>query len=139
MTVPPYPEGFSSKTGACIGDEFLHGSTCQYSLSIIENKAGQNTYIALKKFKHRAVDGKKAIWVILDIMDYPELSKLEYLAIATCRRSKQDDLTLFAVVKVTDTELFSEIIRAYRANLAEGKIETVDSDDVECWNEGWGI
>jgi hypothetical protein len=82
---------------------------------------------------------KKAKWLMVDQMPYPTISKTELLAISTCELNSKRDASIFAVVNQAETEWYTEVQQAYRANIKTGKFETIPSTEVRCMNEGWGV
>lgn len=134
--VPPFPDGWKDEVGSCITDNFGHDNICEYSIGIVKEASQLILYIGRATSR---IDPKKARWLVTDQMPYPNLPKGFHVVIALCERNGRLDETIVATVKTTDTEWYSIVHSAFRANLTTGRFETTTTKGVRCRNEGWGV
>jgi len=134
--VPPYPVEWKSQGGACIGGSLGIERSCDYSIGIIE-KSGQ-LHMYFGKSAPR-IDPKKARWFVTDQMLYPKTPAGFHVVYGLCERDGKSDETIIAIVKTTDTEWYTNVKSAYRANLSTGRFEKTSIKGIRCVNEGWGV
>ena len=127
--VPPFPKGWQHEGGSCVAD-------CNFSIG--ELRAPNGLAFFLGKSAQR-VDPNKPRWLVLDLMPYPKTPKGYQVVYSLCERDGNSDETIIAIVKTTDTEWYSTVFRAYKANLNAGRFETTSTKGVRCLNDGWGL
>lgn len=132
---PPYPEGYESRNGACIGYSLGRDRACDFS--ILELRKGKPVLI-LSGQKLR-MNGNKAQWLITDQINYPKINRGNLLVMGVCRRNGLIDHSISAVVIDSDKEWLKASKWAIKINLKTGKIHSIPTRDIECENEGWGI
>jgi len=130
--VPTYPEGWKDHGGACIGLD----NRCDYSIGVLEKDKQLILYFG--KSAPRS-DPKKARWLITDQMPYPKAPAGFQVVYGDCERDGRPDKTIIAVVKTTDTEWYTTVHFAYRANLNTGRFEKTPINGIRCINIGWGL
>ncbi|CAN0540241.1 unnamed protein product, partial [Scytosiphon promiscuus] len=60
--VPPYPKGFTSKSGSCAGPSLKE--LCNFSVNVLESESGKA--LALFAAIRSGTIGSKAIWRVTD-------------------------------------------------------------------------
>ncbi len=137
-TIPPLPPGLVQGQGACVG-EGNGQAPCNHSIGILENAKGESTVLFGARLAGRNA-AKEALWTITDTMAYPRLADGQALMITTCRvAGGEEDGTLFAAVRLTDDEWFTDVAYTLHYDLATGKLQRRKGVGVECLNEGWGL
>lgn len=134
--VPPFPERWKNLGGACIAASLGVDKYCDYSIGVLENVKQRILYFGKLVPNSNA---KKAQWLIIDEMSYP-VTQLGFQVIyGLCERNRKIDETIIATVKSTDTEWYTTVKLAYRANLKTEHIEKISINEIRCLNEGWGL
>ena len=77
------------------------------------------------------------VWVTLDAAWLPPLRRGFRIA-SRCRYERTVDEQVLALVRYTDTNWFTDVRAAWRANPGTGRIEVADTRGLSCENEGWG-
>lgn len=134
--VPPYPDEWISQGGACIAGKLGIKRSCDYSIGILKNL--DQLHIFFGKSAPR-INPKKARWFVTDLMPYPKTPAGFHVVYGFCERDGSPDASIIAVVKTTDSEWFSNVQTAYRANMNTGRFEESSIKGVRCRNEGWGV
>lgn len=133
--VPPFPEGWKDDGGACISKSLGTDKICDYSIGVL--RAPKKLLLYIGKSSQR-VDPKKARWIVTDQISFDQLPPGHHVAFALCERRGELDETILAVVKTTDTEWYTDLRSAYKANLNTGRFEKIPPKGIRCLNEGWG-
>jgi len=133
---PPYPDGWKDHGGACIGGSLGPNKTCDYSIGVLEKTDQLILFIGKSATR---IDPKKARWLVTDIMPYPKTPSGFQVVYSLCERNGTPDETIIAIVKTTDTEWYTTVRFAYRANLNTGRFEKTSPKGVQCRNDGWGV
>lgn len=127
--VPPFPKGWQHEGGSCIAN-------CNFSIGELRTPYGLAFFLG--KSVHR-VNSKKAHWLVLDQMPFPKTPNGYQVVYSLCERYGKSDDTIIAIVKTTDTEWYSTVFRAYKANLNIGRFQTTSTRGIRCLNDGWGV
>ena len=136
IIVPPFPDGLKDQGGACIAGSLGIEKICDYSIGVVEKDNHLVLYFG-KSAPH--TDPKKARWLVTDQMPYPEAPTGFQVVYGLCEKNKKPDQTIIAVVKTSDTEWYTVVRAAYKANLDTGRFEKTSNKGLRCGNEGWGI
>lgn len=136
--IPPYPPGYTSKQGSCIGGELgsKEVDICNFSISIIEDEMKNPLYVAFKK--NNEWKGTQLGSVILDVLPYPKLSKNQAFLTFECYLNGKRDLAIMAIIEHTESGE-KEVKTAYRVNLDSRKIEEIKTNGVHCESSEWGV
>lgn len=134
--VPPFPDGWKDQGGACIAGSLGVEKTCDYSIGVVEKDNHLVLYFGKSALR---TDPKKARWLVTDQMPYPEVPTGFQVVYGLCERNKKPDQTIIAVVKTTDSEWYTAVRSAYKANLDTGRFEKTSIKGLRCGNEGWGV
>ena len=132
---PPYPEGYESKTGACIGYSLGRERACDYSVFELRRETPQLILAARKV----GMVGKKAKWSVTDQIKYPVIGEGQLLVLGVCRANGRIDHSISAVVNDSGDEWLKAENWAIKVDLKSGKIKLISAAGVECENEGWGV
>ena len=133
--VPPFPDGWKDRGGACIAGSLGTKRICDYSIGVLEK---DNKLVLYFGKSVSSPDPKKAHWLVTDQMPYPETPSGYSVVYSVCERNRKPDETIVAIVKTTDTKWY--VARsAYRANLGTGRFEKTSIKGLRCGNEGWGL
>jgi len=141
--VPPYPDGVTETTGTCIGgaqfdDGQLNQATiCGHAFAVLDDPQSKlRTILALEQAPHF---GKLPLWRIVDALEPDELADRNVLvATGTCQQRGTDDATVVALVRLAEQEWLSPVLRAWRFDVAAGKLLPLPVADIRCRNEGFG-
>jgi hypothetical protein len=134
--VPPFPDGWKDKGGACIGGSLGIEKSCEYSIGVVE---GANHLVLYFGKSEPRTDPKKARWLVTDQMPYPEAPPGFQVVYGLCERNGIADETIIAIVKTTDNEWYTIVRSAYRVNLDTSRFEKTSVKGIRCSNEGWGV
>jgi hypothetical protein len=74
--------------------------------------------------------------IIYDVIETTNIPKNYDLNVATCRKNKKNNIEIIALVKMTNTNYFSQIHKAWRCNRDKMRFEFLDKKGVDCLNEG---
>jgi hypothetical protein len=133
LTHPPLKDSLKMKGGTMIGDPF---KSTVYSVALMSNEGSQMLW--LESSSSRNIKGE-VIWEVLDVMAAPNYGKDETMVIGLCKIDDRPDPEVLAVVKYEqDKEHFNKIIKAWRANRAKGKFESITIKGISCSNESYG-
>ena len=136
--VPPYPDGVSETTGTCIGGAQFDPSTiCDHAFAVLDDPQSKlRTILALEQAPHF---GKLPLWRIVDALEPDELADRNVqVATGTCQQRGTDDASVVALVRVAEQEWLSPVLRAWRFDVAAGKLLPLPVADIRCRNEGFG-
>lgn len=137
--IPPYPAGLDESGGACVADSLGTEHICDYSIGTLANDKEEPAYIYAGKFL-RNDDKGLAYWKVTDALPQARLAEGHYIAFASCSEDGKADSTLFAEVTGGDAESYKgkDVVWAYRLDLKTEKFVKLDTQHIECVNEGWG-
>lgn len=74
--------------------------------------------------------------VVYDVIETTNIPKNYEINIATCRKNKTNNIEIIALVKMTNTEYFSQVSKAWRCNRDKMRFEYLDKKNIDCLNEG---
>jgi len=137
--VPPYPEGFRSNTGGCVGSGNNAEQICARSIGTIDDADDRSVRLYAAELAGR--NGNEARWKITDLVPYPKLQRGERVSISTCTVGGVADAGAIAIVDtaVEDAlarETFAAVRWAVRLDRASGRFVELDPQQVQCYNEG---
>ena len=135
--VPPYPEGFRSNTGSCVGTGI--DQLCARSIATLDDDEDRTVQLLAAQFVDRVGDQPR--WRITDSVPYPALRRDELVAIATCQRNGVDDTGVVAIIDTgadgaSGLEMLPAVRWAMRLDRGTGKFLRVTPSSVRCYNEG---
>ena len=136
--VPPYPDGVTETTGTCIGAaQFDPATICDHAFAVLDDAQSKlRTILALEQAPHF---GKLPIWRIVDALEPDELGdRSVQVATGICQQREIDDASLVALVRMAEREWLAPVLRAWRFDVAAGKLVQIPVADVRCRNEGFG-
>jgi hypothetical protein len=125
------PNGVLNSGGALIGDT---GKT-SYGLSFVSRGPAQMLWL-----EHVTGGTNRHIcWRVDAVLDLPVLPHGQVLARgAACGIDSTNDPEIVAVVVDTDTERYTQIMRAWRADRQHRAFRDVSTRRISCENEGYG-
>jgi hypothetical protein len=85
------------------------------------------------------VDDQKVKYTALDMIEITGLIDNQYLSYGLCRKDEKFDSEIISVFIRGDEEYHSGIIKSWRANRQTGSIYEIETDSIDCINEGYGI
>lgn len=137
--VPPFPEGFRSNTGGCVGSGSNAEQICARSIGTVDDADDRSVRLYAAELAGR--NGNEARWRITDLVPYPKLQRGERVSISTCTVDAVADPGAIAVVDtaVEDAlarETFAAVRWAVRLDRASGRFVDLDPRRVQCYNEG---
>lgn len=137
--VPPYPGGYRSNTGGCVGGGRSAEQICARSVGTIDDSEDRSQMLYAAELVGRA--GNEARWKITDVVAYPKLQRGERVSISTCRYDGAGDPGVIAVVdtlvdNAAARETFDAVRWAVRLDRSKGKFVEIKAAEVQCYNEG---
>ena len=83
---------------------------------------------------------RRAKYSLIDIFEISDLKQNQQIAYGICRLNGEPDQEIFAIYEVSDwdVEYFTQIVKAWRANTKNGKIEEISTKGIDCINEVYG-
>lgn len=137
--VPPFPEGFRSNTGGCVGSGSNAEQICARSIGTIDDADDRS--VRLYAAELAGHNGNEARWKITDVVPYPKLLRGERVSISTCTVDGAADAGAIAIVDtaVEDAqarETFAAVRWAVRLDRVSGRFVDLDPRQVQCYNEG---
>lgn len=137
--VPPYPDGFQSNTGSCVGEGTDPDQLCARSIATLDDAEDRTLQLLAAKFVDRVGDEPR--WLITDSVPYPALRRDELVAIATCQRDGMDDAGLAAIIDTgmegaLGLDMLPAVRWAVRLDRKTGRFVRVAPSRVRCYNEG---
>lgn len=125
------PNGVLNAGGALIGDI---GKT-SYGLSFVSRGPAEMLWL-----EHVTGGTNRHLrWRVDAALDLPVLQHGQTVAWgATCAIDGANDPEIVAVVVDTDTERYTQIVRAWRADRQHGTFRDVSTRGITCENEGYG-
>lgn len=134
--VPPFPDGWKDQGGACIAGSLGAEKICDYSIGVVEK---DNHLVLFFGKSAPRTDPMKPRWLVTDQMPYPEAPTGFQVVYNQCERNGKPDQTIVAVIKTANTEWYTVVRSAYKANLDTGRFEKISIKGLRCGNEGWGV
>lgn len=133
--VPPYPDGFVSSLGACVGGGVSPDEACANGIGVLDDANGRSRYLIAERAAGHV--GNKPRWIVTDVLGYPKLRNGEYLSVATCERDGQSDPGIVAVADTAGAAEMYETVR-WAVRLQDGRFVEVPTAGIRCYNEGYG-
>ena len=138
--VPPYPDGFRSNTGSCVGVGTGIDQLCARSIATLDDDEDRTVQLLAAQFVERVGDQPR--WRITDAVPYPALRRDELVAIATCQRNGVDDTGVVAIIDTgadgaSELDMLPAVRWAMRLDRGTGKFLRVTPSTVRCYNEGF--
>ncbi|WP_394538160.1 hypothetical protein PRJ39_20010 [Lysobacter enzymogenes] len=137
--VPPYPDGYRSNTGGCVGSGRSAEQICARSIGTIDDNEDRSQLLYAAELIGRA--GNEARWKITDVVAYPRLQRGERVSISTCLFDGAGDPGVIAVVdtlveNAAARETFDAVRWAVRLDRSKGRFVEIKAAEVQCYNEG---
>ncbi|MGO4262580.1 hypothetical protein [Lysobacter sp. TAB13] len=137
--VPPYPDGYKSNTGGCVGSGRSAEQVCARSIGTIDDAEDRSLKFYAAELVGRI--GNEARWKITDVVPYPKLQHGERVSMSTCMI---DGVTDPGVIAIVDTavegaaarEMFDAVRWAVKLDRRKGRFIEVKPTEVRCYNEG---
>ncbi|MGH8081803.1 MAG: hypothetical protein ACREP7_14610 [Lysobacter sp.] len=137
--VPPYPDGYKSNTGGCVGSGRSAEQVCARSIGTIDDAEDRSLKFYAAELVGRI--GNEARWKITDVVPYPKLQHGERVSMSTCTI---DGITDPGVIAIVDTavegaaarEMFDAVRWAVKLDRRKGRFIEVKAAEVKCYNEG---
>ncbi len=137
------PIGPTSKTFNFFGTSYLNMGWCavsdvyiepSYSIQLFQK---QNTNEYLLFFDKTLGSQGSAIFFVLDILKTPSLENAERLMYGTrvCKLKGNFDNEIVAIAKDEEVRELVHIVKAWRANAANGKFEEISAMGISCEQE----
>jgi len=124
-------EKYTDMGGGLVGDY----KNAKNAVSVY--KKGNKTLVVLERLVPD--NPAKPDFTAVDAIEITGLSDDINFAFTTCSLKGKFDNTIMVVYKYSDVEVHTNIILAWKADLNSGKIIEINTEDVECMNEGWGV
>ena len=138
-TIPPYPDGFTETSSACVAGSTLGSKrSCDYSIGILEGSNDSAKIIYGARQVGRNSTGS-AIWKVTDAMPHPSIQHGQTLSVATCTVNGKADEALIAVAQTEDSEWYDNVLWVRRYDLESEKFSDHPAENVRCLNEAWGL
>ncbi|QWP76625.1 hypothetical protein J5226_24120 [Lysobacter sp. K5869] len=137
--VPPYPDGYRSNTGGCVGSGRSAEQICARSVGTIDDSEDRSQLLYAAELVGRA--GNEARWKITDVVAYPKLQRGERVSISTCLFDGAGDPGVIAIIdtlvdNAEARETFDAVRWAVRLDRGKGKFVGIKPTEVTCYNEG---
>ena len=137
--VPPYPDGFRSNTGSCVGSGSDPEQVCARSIATLDDDEDRSVQLLAAQFVDRLGDEPR--WRITDSVPYPALRRDELVAIGTCQRDGVDDAGVVAIVDTgaegaTGLDMLPAVRWALKLDRSSGRFLRIPPSRVRCYNEG---
>jgi hypothetical protein len=127
------PQGLSSQSGWVVRYDDANNAT--YTASVIQK--GQTRMLWFLRVVKYNENGQPTFQVV-DVLKLPAMDKSQQLMGRFCRLNEENDREISAIVRVTDTEYYTEVTKAWRTNPLTEKIEPINTKGIDCGNQGWG-
>ncbi|QWF18214.1 hypothetical protein [Lysobacter capsici] len=137
--VPPFPDGFKSNTGGCVGTGRSAEQICARSIGTIDDNEDRSLKFYAAELVGRI--GNEARWKITDVVPYPKLLRGERVSISTCMIDGISDPGVIAIIDTlvegaAARERFDASRWAVRLDRRKGRFVEVKPTEVSCYNEG---
>ena len=110
----------------------------RHSIAYIRN--GRREMIWFNRFVGRDRATGKAFFQVVDSTSFPALTKSQALiGYGFCKRNGKSEPNLVAIAQPSETEFWTKIDRAWRANQSKEKLESISTKGIVCENPGWGV
>lgn len=134
LIIPPFPNEVVSLGGALI--DHKPGKELEWAQNLV--KINDSLYLWLNSFEVKK--NKKAYFKVVHQVKLPTLKNNEYVYLTLCKDTKSDDKEITGVGYGKDNvEWHSNISSAWKSNLETGKIESISTKNIICYNEGYGV
>ena len=127
--LPPSIEFLHSSV---VGDVFVYPS---FWISLVQQEEQESLWFSIG-IGHQ---GQQGIFELIDTADSPELKPGQSFAIMGCTYNDIPDPEIYAIVRYTDTEYWTQIVQAWRANRRTWQIEPISTEGIRCYNRSWGV
>ena len=131
LRIPPIPEGHRKIEAFLIDDK----TDSYFALSRMIHKSGEA--FLLQKLLYRDREGH-VHWEVISALAEPKRQKGYDYFMGTCMLNGEHQRDIIALVKSEDQEIQTGILRAWRVNIKNQKIEKIPVDGITCYIEGWG-
>lgn len=130
---PPFPEGVENRGGVLV--DFQHTSELKWSQNLVRIK--DTDYLWLNTFVERKE--KKAYFKVVHQLELSTASDM-ILYFATCMNKKTNEQNITGLASgKADQEWHHNVVKAWRPNTTAGKIEAVETTNIICHNEAYGL
>ncbi|KAM3112798.1 hypothetical protein [Phormidesmis sp. 146-33] len=128
------PKGLTDLGGWVVGD----GTTSR--IAVAQVAQGSQQMLWLEKLQDYDSNGRP-MYHVIDVLNLPTIKQTERLTAGSrgCTQNGKRDPELAVIVKETNTEKWTQISRAWRANRRTGKFEKISTKGIVCENFAWGV
>lgn len=139
--VPPFPDGYKSNSGGCVGGGRSAEQVCARSIGTIDDSEDRSLNFYAAELVGRI--GNEARWKITDVVAYPKLRRGERVSMSTCVIDGINDPGVIAIVDTAvegadAREMFDAVRWAVKLDRGKGRFVEVKPTEVSCYNEGAG-
>ena len=117
--------------GSVVGDVFAYPN---FWISLMQQEEQKSLWFSIG-IGHQ---GQQGIFQLIDKADFPALRRGQSFA-KPCTYNGTSDPEIFAIVHYTNTEYWTQIVQAWRANRSTWKIEPISTEGIRCYNRSWGV
>jgi len=134
--VPPYPPGWSERSGGCIGSVDDAGGPCRHSIAVISDAhSGMRMILGLESVQ---TFGREPMWRVVAALEPDALSDHGLdVAHGTCQLRGVEDAAVVAIVRYAPRE-WLPARQAWRLDHVQRRMVPLAPADVRCINEGYG-
>jgi hypothetical protein len=83
-------------------------------------------------------NGDELSYKILDALKITTNNKSDFIGYQLCRSDGKLNDRIIAWVKLEDKEYYDVITKAWMVNMSTLKFESIRTEGIDCYNEGWG-
>jgi hypothetical protein len=139
-TIPPDPNGFVHKTGACIAKSLGAERMCDYSVGLLQDTNGVPRLVYGARRLESRTAANQARWTVAATFNVPALTAGQYVAMATCRMDEVADETIVAIVQAEGSKAWNDkIILAKRFDFQTERFVDLPVADISCENVAHGL
>ena len=117
-----------------------------YSGALIDNDYSVGSYSKEEEDNSRLIILKK-IHRHNDVVNFSIVDKLlienipdnHYIGFGDCRINGKVDREIIVLYEYEDTEYYTKIKKAWRADRSSKKIIKISTENIDCTNDGWGV
>jgi len=132
----PHVVAFDTSAMKSAGGALIDGTEPVHSFEYVSN--GNASFLVLNKEIGRK--GNSAIWKYVDHLPIPDIDPDYSLYYAMCNLNGAFEPRIVAIAKLDmNKEINREVKEAWFANLELGKYQKIDTSNIECINEGYGL